>query len=134
MNYFRNFFKKPNPDAIVNANDMFERGEKLTPDNIDNLIIKYRIPDKNKVSFEKDLRTEYNRLSQIKENDRRIHQEDLSTAQDEAALREIIKRNKIPTPTNLHYKYRGGGMKKYRKTASKRRKSNKTRKQRNKRK
>ena len=134
MNYFRNIFnKKPNPDAVVNANDMFERGVNPEKAIIDNLIIKYRIPDKNKVSFEKDLRTEYNRLRQIKENDTQMYQKERETAQDEDALREIIKRNKIPTPTNLH-KYRGGGMKKHRKTASKRRKSNKTRKQLNKRK
>ena len=136
MNYLSDLFKKkPNSDAIVNANRMFVTGEKLTDANIDNLIIKYRIPDKNKASFEKDLKTEYDRLSQIKENDRQMRQKDLEAADDEAALREILDRNKIRKPTNLNYRYTvKGGMKKHRKTANKRRKSNKTRRQHKKRK
>ena len=132
MNYFRNFFKKPNPDAIVNANDMFERGEKLTDDNIHHLTLKYRIPDKNKVSFETDLRTEYDRLSQMKENDRQMRQKELDAVAKEREIDEIIQRNNIPKPKDLKYRYIAGGMNKRRKTANKRRKSNKTRRQRKK--
>jgi hypothetical protein len=132
MNYFRKMFKKtPDPNAIVNADRMFERGEKLTDDNIHNLTLKYNITDKNKASFEKDIRTEYDRLSQIKENDRQMRQKELDAAADEDALRELIKRNNIKNP-GVKYKYTIGGMNKRRKTANKRRKSNKTRRQRKK--
>jgi len=135
MNYLSNFIKKkPNSDAIVNANRMFETGDKLTDANIDNLIIKYRIPDKNKASFEKDLKTEYDRLSQIKENDRQMRQKELDAVADEKALRELLDRNKIKN-TGINYRHTiKGGMNKRRKTANKRRKSNKTRRQRKKRK
>ena len=133
MNYLSNFLKKkPNSDAIVNANRMFETGEKLTDANIDNLIIKYRIPDKNKASFEKDLKTEYDRLSQIKENDRQMRQKELDGVAKENALRELLDRNNI-TDKGIKFVYTiKGGMNKRRKTANKRRKSNKTRRQRKK--
>ncbi len=144
MNYLSNLFrgkKKPNVDAIVIANELFYGNMELNNDNIESLIKKNRIPVKMNDSFKNDIKNEYNRLMQNKQNDTRMYEDELEYTKQERdldAIREKYIAKPVTTKQDIDEdvwvtsssSIDGGARRKRRKTKSKRRKSKKTRKRR----
>ena len=141
MNYLSNLFrgkKKENVDAIIIAKEIFTGKEEMNDQNIAKNIKQYGISVKMNDSFKNDIKNEYNRLMQNKQNDTRMYEDELAYTKQERDLDAIREKYRAPKPVTTKQDIDEdvwvtssssieGGMKK-RSTKGKRRKSKKTRK------